>query len=62
MNAGGIDYERLRRDMREEAMGAAFMGGFGGGLSQAGEIDRLSPEELVEKAQRMGIRLSRYMK
>lgn len=51
-----IDVDELRKDMREDCMGAFF----GGALMEAGDIDRASDEELVEIAQRKGINLRNY--
>ena len=42
-----IDIEKLRKDMREDCLGAFFGGRFGGALIEAGDIDRASDEELV---------------
>ena len=42
-----IDVDALREDMKNECLGAFFGGGFGGALVEAGDIDRLSDEELV---------------
>ena len=55
-----IDVEKLRKDMREDCLGAFFGGRFGGALIEAGDIDRASDEELVEMAQRKGINLRDY--
>lgn len=55
-----IDVDALRRDMRNESLGAAFGGGFGGAFVEASDIDRLSPEELVERALRQGIDILQY--
>lgn len=55
-----IDIDKLRKDMREQSLGAAFMGGFGGAFMEAGDIDHASPERLVQLAQKQGIDLRRY--
>lgn len=55
-----IDVVRLQRDMKNDAMGAFFGGGFGGAMIEASDIERASPEELVEMAQRKGIDLRKY--
>ncbi len=55
-----IDIDRLRNDMRAECLGAYFGGGFGGGLVESSDIDRLTPEKLIEMAQEKGIDLRRY--
>jgi hypothetical protein len=55
-----IDIEKLRKDMREDNLGAFFGGGFGGAMVEAGDINRVSDEKLVEMAQRKGINLRNY--
>lgn len=56
-----IDIDRLRDDLRSEDLGAYFGGGFGGALMEAFDIDRATPEELVQIAQDKGINLRRYV-
>lgn len=55
-----IDIEKLRNDLREECLGAYFAGGFGGALIESFDIDRLTPEELIEVAQNQGIDIRGY--
>ena len=55
-----IDVDELRNDLRNECLGAFFGGGFGGALVESFDVDRASPEELVEMAQRQVINLRRY--
>ena len=55
-----IDVDRLRNDMREECLGAYFGGGFGAALIESFDVDRATPEKLVEIAQMEGIDLRRY--
>lgn len=55
-----IDVDRLRDDMRDECLGAYFGGGFGAALFESFDVDRASPEKLVEMAQNQGIDLRRY--
>jgi hypothetical protein len=55
-----IDVDQLRNDMRDECMGAAFGGGFGGALVEAMDIDRATDEQVVEMAQRKGIDIKNY--
>lgn len=55
-----IDVERLRKDMREECLGAYFGGGFGAALMDSFDVDRATPEQLVQKAQDQGIDLWKY--
>ena len=55
-----IDVDRLRDDMRDECLGAYFGGGFGAALIESFDIDRATPEKLVEMAQNQGIDLRKY--
>ena len=55
-----IDVDRLRDDMRDECLGAYFGGGFGAALIESFDVDRATPEKLVEMAQNQGIDLRRY--
>lgn len=55
-----IDVDRLRGDMRDECLDAYFGGGFGVALIESFDIDRATPEQLVEMAQSQGIDLRRY--
>ena len=55
-----IDVDRLRDDMRDECLGAYFGGGFGVALIESFDVDRATPEKLVEMAQNQGIDLLKY--
>lgn len=55
-----IDVDRLRDDMRDECLGAYFGGGFGAALIESFDVDRATPEKLVEMAQNQGIDLQKY--
>lgn len=55
-----IDVDRLRNDMRDECLGAYFGGGFGAALIESFDIDRATPEQLVEMARNQGINLRNY--
>ena len=57
-----IDVDRLRRDMKNDSLGAFFGGGFGGAFIESLDIDRASDEKIVEMAQRKGIDLRKYQK
>ncbi len=56
-----IDVEALRRAVRDECLGAAFGGGFGGALMEACDADTASPEELVDMARDCGVDLRRFI-
>ena len=55
-----IDVDRLRDDMRDECLGAYFGGGFGAALIESFDVDRATPEKLVEMAQNQEIDLRKY--
>ena len=55
-----IDVDRLRDDMRDECLGAYFGGGFGAALIESFDVDRSTPEKLVEMAQNQEIDLRKY--
>lgn len=55
-----IDIDRLRRDLREECLGAFFGGGFGGAALEEADVDRMSPDRIVAMAQRYGLSLEDY--
>ena len=57
-----IDIEDLRKDLKQECYGAFFAGGFGGALLESFDIERATPEELVEIAEKKGIVLKKYEK
>ena len=46
--------------MRDECLGAYFGGGFGTALIEAVDVDRATPEKLVEMAQNQEIDLRKY--
>lgn len=55
-----IDVDALRNDLKNEAYGAFFGGGYGGALFEAIDIGSASDEEVVKIARQRGIDLSRY--
>lgn len=55
-----IDIEKLRKDLRDESLGAYFGGGFGASLIESFDIDSATPEKLVEMAQEKRIDLRIY--
>ena len=50
-----IDIDRLRNDMRDEYLGAYFGGGFGTALIESFDVERATPEKLIEMAQKQKI-------
>jgi hypothetical protein len=55
-----VDVERLRKDMKNECMGAFYGGRFGGALMESFDVDRASSERLVEIAKSRGVDLRKY--
>ena len=55
-----IDIEALRNDLMACGFGAAFVGGFGGGLVESFDIANMSDDELIDYALSQGIDLSNY--
>ena len=55
-----IDIEKLREDLKQECYGAFFFFFFGGALMESFDLDRASPEELVDIAWKNGIDLRDY--
>lgn len=56
-----IDIERLRKDLKNESLGAFYGGGFGGALIESFKIDSLTPNELISIANRLHIDLNKYI-
>ena len=55
-----IDIEKLREDLKQECYGAFFGGGFGGALMESFDVEKASPEKLVEMAKENGLDLRKY--
>jgi hypothetical protein len=55
-----VDVERLRKDMKNECMGAFYGGRFGGAMMESFDVDRASSERLVEIAKSRGVDLRKY--
>ena len=55
-----IDVDRLRDDMRDECLGAYFGVGSGTAFVESFDVDRATPEKLVEMAQSQEIDLRKY--
>lgn len=56
-----IDVDSIKRDLLEECYGAAFVGGFYGGLAESLSVERMSAEEIVQLAIDRGYDLNRYI-
>lgn len=62
-NAGDgitIDIGSLRKDLLDDCYGAYFGGGFGAALAESFDVEKLSPQELVNFAISKGIDIRRY--
>ena len=56
-----INIEKLREDMKQDCYGVYFGGGFGGALVESFDVEKASPEKLVEMTKnKRGINLSDY--
>ena len=55
-----IDVDKLREDLKQECYGAYFGGGFGGALVSSFDVEKASPDKLVEIAHQQGINLCKY--
>lgn len=56
-----IDFGRLANDLRSDYLGAYFGGGFGAALVEAGDVDSMSPDELLAAARAQGLNISDYI-
>ena len=55
-----IDIERLRKDLVNDSYGSFFVGGFGGAIVEAQDIERMKPDKLVSLAIERGFDLGKY--
>ena len=55
-----IDVDSLRKDLLDDCYGAYFGGGFGAALVESFDVEKLSPEELVNYAIKNGIDIRKY--
>ena len=53
--------EALRQDLLAESRAAFYGGGFGGAMYESFEIERATPQELVNIAERWGIDVRAYI-
>lgn len=57
-----IDIERLREDTKQDCYGAYFGGGFGGALMESFDVEKASPEEVIEIAKNKNMDLWKYQR
>lgn len=55
-----IDINALKREMQSDLYGAYFCGGFGGAMISALDLERATPEQLVEIAIKQGVDIHKY--
>ena len=55
-----INIEKLRKDLVNDSYGSFFVGGFGGAMIEAQDIERMKPDKLVSLAIERGFDLSKY--
>ena len=55
-----IDIDALKRDLQSELYGAYFVGGFGGAMISAFDLERATPEKIIEIAIAQGIDIYKY--
>lgn len=56
-----FDYDKLKNDLTQDALGAFYGGGFGGALIESFDIDNANEDELIDIALEKGIDLSQYI-
>lgn len=54
------NFEKLRRDLKEECLAAMFAGGFGIAIIDLTDVEHASDEELLKYAKKFGFDLKRY--
>ena len=59
-NSITIDVDSLRKDLLDDCYGAYVGGGFGAALVESFDVEKLSPQELVNYAISKGIDIRRY--
>ena len=57
-----IDVDKLRKDMRDDCLGAYFGGGYGAALIESIDLDKASDVELLNMAKQHGVNLNNYHK
>lgn len=57
-----IDYDKLREDLKNDSLGAFFVGGFGGALIKSFDLDDATDDELIKIARERGIDIEKYRK
>lgn len=55
-----IDIEEIRKDLIENSHGAFYIGGFGGAMVEAQDIENMAPDKLISLAIEKGLNLEKY--
>ncbi len=55
-----VDIERIRKDLLDNSYAAFFIGGYGGAIVEAHDIENMSPDELIDLAVEQGVDLNKY--
>ena len=55
-----IDIEEIRKDLIEYSHGAFYIGGFGGAIVEAQDIENMAPDKLISLAIERGLDLEKY--
>lgn len=56
-----IDVEKLRDDLKQDCYAAFFVAGYGGALVESLDIDKASPEILIELAKDKKVDFHKYI-
>lgn len=54
------NFEKLRKDLKEECLAAMFAGGFGMAIVDLTDIERASNEQLLKYANKFGLNFDKY--
>ena len=55
-----IDIDALKKDLKNELLGAFYGGGLGGALIESFQIDKMEDEKIIELALQYGLKLENY--
>ena len=55
-----VDIEEIRKDLLENSYGAFYIGGFGGAMVEAQDIENMAPDKLISLAIERGLDMEKY--
>lgn len=55
-----VDVEKIRKDLLENSYGAFHIGGFGGAMVEAQDIENMAPDKLISLAIERGLDMEKY--